>query len=201
MGSKLGELLRKSIHMSGVAAVPILYWLGNVKMAVLFFSVALGLYAYPRLVDLAGKTPFGGLLRGFKDALDFLERKSRDRYRGAMLFFVSIGAIALVMPVKIASVSIIVVSIGDGVSTLVGRAFGKNRLFYNRSKSWEGSLSGLAASIFVCSFVASVPMSIFASLVGMFVESFDTEINDNLSVPSSVAMLSYAAVSFGLLPA
>lgn len=200
MGSKLGEFLRKLIHIGGVVAVPILYWLGGAKTAILFFVLALGLYVCPRLVNCADKTPFGGLLRGFKDALDFLERKSRDRYRGAMFFFASIGAIALVMPINIAVISIIVVSIGDGVSTLAGRAFGKNRLFHNEAKSWEGSLSGLAASIFVCSFVASVPMAIFASLVGMFVESFDTEINDNLSVPFSVAIFSYAAMLSGLLP-
>ncbi len=200
MGSELGEFLRKSIHVCGVAAVPILYWLGSVKTAVLFFALASGLYAYPRLVNHAGKMPFGRLLSGFKYALDFLERKSRDKYRGAMFFFASIGAIALVMPVKIAAISIVVVSIGDGVSTIAGRAFGKNRLFHNKAKSWEGSLSGLAASFFACLFVTSVPMAIFASLAGMLVESLDTEVNDNISVPFGVAILSYAVSVSGLLP-
>ncbi len=199
MGPRLGELLRKFIHVGGVVAVPVLYWLGSVKTAVLFFSLALGLYAYPFVVDRTGKTMVGRLLRRFKEALDFLERRSHDRYEGATLFFASIGIIALVVPIKIAAISIIVVSVGDGVSTLAGRAFGKNRLFHNKAKSWEGSVSGFVASAAVCLLVTNVTMAVFASLVGMLVESLDTEINDNASVPLAVAILSYGVVSLGLM--
>lgn len=195
----IGELLRKAVHVVGVLAIPVLYQFGAGKTSALFFSIALGLYIYPGIVEAADKTPIGRILRAFQIAFDFLERKGQRRYTGAIYFFGSIGVIVLIFPVKIAAVSIIVLSIGDGVSTLAGLSMGKNRLFHNESKSWEGSLSGFAASTIFCLTITSLPAAVFASFVGMVVESFETKINDNLSVPFAVAISLYAASYAGFL--
>ncbi len=195
----LGEILRKAVHVLGVLAVPVLYQLGAGKTAALFFILAAGLYAYPFVVNNLNTTPLGRFLRAFRNLLDLLERKNNRRYYGAISFFASIGAIAMLFPLKIASISIIVLCIGDGISTLVGRLFGKNRLFHNESKSWEGSISGFVTSTAVCLLVTNLPMALFASFAGMLVESFDTKINDNLSIPLVVGVTSYLVSYAGWL--
>lgn len=197
MSPGLGELLRKSVHIAGVLAVPVLYQLGAGKTAALFFAIAAGLYLYPGIAS--AKTPFGRILRGLGGMLDFLERKGHMRYAGAIYFFASIGTIALLFPAGVAAISIIVLSVGDGISTLVGRSMGANRLFHNKSKSWEGSLSGFIASTAACAFVTNLPMAAFASFVGMLVESLSVKINDNLSVPFAVGFSVYLVSYAGLL--
>jgi len=195
----LGEIARKAVHMLGVFTIPLLQQLGPVRTAVLFFALAIGLYIYPSFAEAAQKTPFRRLSEVFRGVLDFLERKDHKRYRGAMHFFASIGLISLVFPTNVVSVAVIVLCIGDGVSTLIGLRFGKNRLFHNKSKSWEGSLSGFIASTAVCLFVTNLPMAAFASFVGMLVESLDAKIDDNISVPFAVSTASSIVVYSGLL--
>ncbi|MBI3413601.1 MAG: hypothetical protein HY051_06015 [Candidatus Aenigmarchaeota archaeon] len=194
-----GEIARKAVHMAGVLVIPLLQQLGPAKTAALFFSLSAALYLYPSFAEKSEKTVLAGFTKGFRNALDFLERKDHKRYRGAMYFFASIGAISLIFPIQAVSVALIVLCIGDGVSALVGRSLGKNRLFHNRSKSWEGSLSGFVASGVVCTAITNIPMAIFAAFVGMLVESVDTKINDNLSVPFTVSILSSLTVYLGLL--
>ncbi len=199
MAFGFGEFLRKTVHLAGLLAVPVLYQLGAEKTAALFFLLAAGLYAYPFVVNVFDSTPLGKFLRALRGALDFLERKGHRRYYGAISFFVSIGFIVLLFPAKIASLSIIVLCVGDGISTMVGRLFGQNRLFHNRSKSWEGSISGFVASTAACALITNIPMALFASFVGMFVESLNTKINDNFSVPLVVGVAVYLVSNAGLL--
>lgn len=196
---RFGEIARKAVHMSGVFAILLLQQLGSVKAAVLFFALAIGLYLYPSFAEVTQKTPFGGFAKTFRSVLDFLERKDHKRYRGAIYFFASIGMISLIFPINVVSVAVIVVCIGDGVSTLVGRSIGANKLFHNRSKSWEGSLAGFVASTAVCTLVTNLPMAAFASFAGMVVESLDVKINDNLSVPFAVGFSVYLVSYTGLL--
>ncbi|MBI4167572.1 MAG: hypothetical protein HY515_01305 [Candidatus Aenigmarchaeota archaeon] len=199
MAFSFGEFLRKVVHVAGVLAVPILYQLGAGKTAALFFLLAASLYVYPLVVSALDATPLGRFLRALRGVLDFLERKGHRRYYGAISFFVSIGVIVLLFPAKIASLSIIVLCVGDGISTIVGRALGKNRLFHNRSKSWEGSVSGFVASTAACTLITNLQMALFASFVGMLIESFDTKINDNFSVPLVVGVTSYLVSYAGWL--
>ncbi len=193
MASKAGELLRKFVHIAGVLIVPLLYTFGSTNTALTLFAVAAGLYLYANMLL---KTPFDRVLRRL---LNFLERDNRHQYKGAIYFFESIGFIVLLFPENIAAISIIVLSIGDGVSTLVGRAFGRMKIFYNRVKSVEGSVSGFVASTAACSLVTSLPVAVFASFVGMVVESLDTDINDNVAIPFAVAIVIYALSFAGLM--
>ncbi|MFH0889848.1 MAG: diacylglycerol/polyprenol kinase family protein [Candidatus Aenigmatarchaeota archaeon] len=196
MTSRIGELLRKLVHISGVIAVPILYVFGSTNTAIIFFVLAAGLYLY---ANMRAKTPVGRFLAGFRKLLDFLERDSQPRYRGAIYFFESIGFIALLFPEKIAAISIIVLSVGDGISTLAGRALGHVRIFYNKSKSVEGSVSGFIASSVVCALITNIPVAIFASFVGMVVESLDIDVNDNATIPFAVAIIIYVLSFAGLV--
>jgi uncharacterized protein (TIGR00297 family) len=94
-----------------------------------------------------------------------------------------------------------VLAFGDGPATLVGRAFGRARLPWNRDKSWAGTIAyflcGGTAATLISWWVAlghvdagySLPIEYFAvlsfatALVGALIESVPIGLDDNVSVP------------------
>ena len=75
---------------------------------------------------------------------------------------------------------ILILAIGDGVSTLVGKK-GRRKLPYNRSKTLEGTLAFFIGSLPSVLFIGitGVPLAAIAAVV----ESLDFRIDDNLTVP------------------
>ncbi len=88
-------------------------------------------------------------------------------------------------------------SVGDSVSNVIGRRYGRRRLPWNRDKSWLGSLSGFASStaaawilILWTGLPASVPprpevalwFAAAVSLVCAVVETLPLPIDDNLAI-------------------
>ncbi|XP_031265357.1 phytol kinase 1, chloroplastic-like isoform X2 [Pistacia vera] len=113
-------------------------------------------------------------------------------------------------PVGVISVSMMCA--GDGVADIMGRKFGSAKIFYNKKKSWAGSIS-----MFVFGFFASVGMLYYYSVLGYFqldwestmqrvalvslvatiIESLPITdvLDDNISVP--LASMAAAYLSFG----
>lgn len=85
----------------------------------------------------------------------------------------------------IVAAGIIVLALGDSASTLGGITLGRHKLFYNKEKSIEGSLTGLLAAFF--GLMLLTPFSpaavVMASLAGVIVESLPLGVDDNLTVP------------------
>lgn len=88
--------------------------------------------------------------------------------------------------------SLFILAIGDGVSTLVGKQFGKHPLPYNRKKTFEGSLAFFlsCAPVF---FLGGIPALLIASACAL-VESLPHDfgkikIDDNLSISITCLLL------------
>ncbi len=79
---------------------------------------------------------------------------------------------------KIAGV-IVILALGDGVSTLVGR-YGKIKIPYNQKKTFEGSIAMFASSLLSYYFVG--PIAIPLALIAAIIESMPI-VDDNLSIP------------------
>ncbi len=82
--------------------------------------------------------------------------------------------------------SVIILAVGDGVSTLIGRN-GKIRLPYNRKKTLEGSAAFFVASLPGYFLVGNIIVPI--ALVAAFVESLDIPFDDNITVPTVTTFL------------
>ena len=132
--------------------------------------------------------------------LDRFERPENEKMPGkSVLFYV--GGVALVLllhfPSDIAVASIMVLAVGDSVSHLVGRFWGRTPSPLSSSKLLEGFLCGAAASFIAA--VAFVPPleALLASVAAMAAESLEIRLrestmDDNLTVPlvaASVMML------------
>ena len=115
-------------------------------------------------------------------------RRDGDRF---VLGPVTLGLGALIAlllyPNPAASIAIYALAFGDGLSSLVGKSFGRIRLPLTGGKSLEGSITCLLA-VFVASFALtnnvakSFEIAVFAALV----EAAPTKDFDNIILPAAV---------------
>lgn len=196
------ETRRQLVHASG-ALFPIYVRFVHERFgmhavtASFLLAILIGLaisYAYKNKIHLP-------LISPLVDATERADMKQRMPAKGALMFFagsliVSIifGYIAVLEnSVDIISAAIVILALGDSVSTLAGKNFGKHKIFYNRDKSWEGSLAGFAAAFLGAATQVSMPLAFVGALAGMLVESMRIKIDDNVTVPIAAALAIGAA--------
>jgi uncharacterized protein (TIGR00297 family) len=100
-----------------------------------------------------------------------------------------------------------ILAAGDGTATLVGRRYGRTRVFWNREKSLAGSVAfaicgGIAGSFLAwwCRATVAPPPYLWysvggpfaAAIVAAFVETIPVRMDDNVSVPASAAGVLWA---------
>jgi len=135
-------------------------------------------------------------LSPIKRFLSFFERDHHlAKFPGRGVLFFTIGAyLTLVLFEKnIAYAGILILSVGDAVSNIVGRHYGKISTKLNPNKNIEGNIAGILISIpFAYYFFPNIYGVISACCVGMFLEIppiriFNFEIDDNLLIPIGAA--------------
>jgi dolichol kinase len=178
-------LPRKLVHISGVAFA-----------FIAFFDAPLAL-----LIALAGIVAFFALetLRRRAD-LPFISLLYRDsEMKGIasepLLYLLCIAvllAVSLVFEPPACYAAIVVLTVGDGVAGIVGKAVGRHKLPKSR-KSWEGSLAGFIAASAV-GFLFAGPLAIAGAAAGMAAEAYSDRL-ENLSVAAAsfavMAVLSF----------
>jgi dolichol kinase len=124
--------------------------------------------------------------------LGFFERDHHlENFPGRGILFFTIGAyLSLVLfEQNIAYAGIAILSVGDAVSNIVGRHFGRTKTQLNPNKYIEGNMVGILTSIPVAYlFFPDFFAVLAASMVGMFLEIPNIriatfEIDDNLLIP------------------
>ncbi|MBU0706463.1 SEC59/DGK1/VTE5 family protein [Patescibacteria group bacterium] len=118
-----------------------------------------------------------------------------EKFPGRGVLFFTIGSyLTLVLFERnIAYAGILILSVGDAVSNIVGRHYGKINTKLNPNKNIEGNLAGILISIpFAYYFLPNIYAVIAACSVGMFLEIpairiFGFEIDDNLLIPIGAA--------------
>ena len=174
----IGELLRKSIHLSGLVLPVIYLFLDRRPMLILMG----GLTGFALAVELVKwcSPHFGKFFfRIFKPLLRTHERKGA--MTGATYYLISAFLCILLFYKMVAIVCIFFMILGDMAAALVGKKWGRTKLL--GPKSLEGS----AACFIVCVAIALVKlnptMAIIGALVATLVELIPFPIDDNLTVP------------------
>ena len=131
-----------------------------------------------------------------RKVLKLFEREHHlERFPGRGVLFFTIGAFLTLVLFKrdVAFAGIMILSVGDAVSNIVGRHFGKIKTKLNPEKNIEGNLAGILIAIpFAYYFFPNIYAVTAASFVGMFLEIpairiFNFEIDDNLLIPVGAA--------------
>ncbi len=150
------ELPRQAVHMSGMLLALLSLYVTPWLVAAYSWMVAAGLLAYAVYFRMEK----GRLMKAvermeaqFRALLLRLEHRQSESplFAGAFWFFFSIGLCFIVFPPLVAAAAVWMFSLGDALSTLAGKGFGKHRIVGN--KTVEGSLafllSGMTAVIFL----------------------------------------------------
>jgi dolichol kinase/membrane-associated phospholipid phosphatase len=129
-------------------------------------------------------------------ALSFFEReKHLQRFPARGVFFFLVGALIALsfFPENIAVASIMILALGDSVTNIIGRYFGKWRIWYNPKKHWEGTLAGIFFGLIGASFFVPLGTALLGSFMAMLVETWNVtigklEIDDNILIPLVAAL-------------
>jgi len=128
----------------------------------------------------------------------FERRKVKKTFPGKGVFFYLLGVflVMLIFNKNTALAAITILALGDGISHIIGRYFGKTKTFLSRYKLIEGSIAGFVASSVGASLFVSPWKAIIASAVAMTVELVELKISeetvdDNLVVPLVAAAMIY----------
>ncbi len=92
----------------------------------------------------------------------------------------SILSLSFFVDEKLCFSAIGILAAGDGVAGVIGRRYGRHRLFFNKDKSWEGSISGFFAAMLAGFFYAG-QIAIVGAAFGMMAGAVNR--HDNIAVP------------------
>ncbi|MBN1897070.1 MAG: hypothetical protein JW789_05130 [Candidatus Aenigmarchaeota archaeon] len=116
-------------------------------------------------------------------------RKTEEDFPGKGAFFLLVGIILAVslFPEDIALASIVILSIGDSISPLIGTRFGKIKHPLSRDKVLDASAAGFFLAFMVATLFVSPLEAFIASFLSMMIESVDyvkgRRIEDNVTIP------------------
>lgn len=180
------ETKRQLIHASGAIVALYVRWSYNalgflVPFATLVLAIIflyLAAEGYKRKLRLP-------VVSNFIDAAERTEVIEKSPASGALFFFIGslFSLLFFSSNINVVCASILILALGDSVSTLVGRKFGQRKIFYNQAKSWEGTAAGFLFAFLGAATQVSPPTALIGALAGMLVESLPIKINDNLTMP------------------
>ncbi len=204
------EVRRQLIHMSGAVTPFYLYffyqrfssWLAPEALVAGMLVAGYGIaHLYKR----------GVRLPVFATLVDMAEReevRQSSPGKGTFRFFLGVLAVMLIFgtlfdaPFFLVGSAILVLALGDSISTLAGKRFGRRPLPYNRAKSVEGSLAGVAfAFLGVLAYLSlfhgielsrAVTLALAAASAGMLAESLPLRVDDNFVIPVASGAAVYA---------
>ncbi len=180
------EYVRKAIHL-GLLVLPIaalrigksntLLVVGVMAAAGLLLDILRSLY--PAIEGLVQRLA-GSLMRGSE-----ARKPGKIRLNGATVILLSFALLLLLFPLPVAVAAFSIFVIGDALAALVGRTFGKTKVFGERSKTLEGSAAFCLAAIPVALLFEEpqlLPL-VVAVTVGSVAEAVSSDKWDNLIVP------------------
>lgn len=195
------NITRSLVHVGfGVTSVALVRWLPSTRVmlaialafTVWAWSMEIGRRVSPRVNALLMKL-FGPIAHAHE----------RERVNSSTWMTTGLAIIAALFPRAACAAAVATLAVGDPVAGMVGRRWGRTKL--RTGRSLEGTLGFVAAAFVVCLgvFTALFPLglgralavSAVSSVVGALAELFSTRVDDNFSIPVTVAAASAAAMA------
>jgi len=186
-----GEIKRQMVHASGVFLLLPLVFFGRLTTSLLVSAtiVILLLWGHYRKHHIYTIKPLIKWERKIEKFVSEYERsvEIKQPFMGAITFFIGSLIAMTLFPIGTAVASISILSVGDSVSTLVGKMYGKHKWPYGK-KSFEGSFAFIIASTMIYYMFVGMPMALIFGAITTLVESLP-KIDDNISIPVTVSIL------------
>lgn len=165
------EMRRKLLHvLTAVVAVPMLLvlpflWVLGLAVVGIGAIVSTWLVERHRNLKRLMLPPYKDLVHDrLAGVLESTRRPGEDFPWSPVLYTVSLILIGLAVEFlglssSIAFAAYAILGIGDSASALVGVAYGRRKLPWNRRKSVEGTMAGFVAGAFAGTFMAALPFA------------------------------------------
>ena len=85
---------------------------------------------------------------------------------------------------------IIILAMGDGLATFMGSSYGRHKLPWNESKTFEGTV-GFAAGAMGAFMVLPTVGTLAIVLLSSIIESLPLKVNDNIVLPVAASLMYY----------
>ena len=187
------ELKRQTVHFSGILFALSLIYLGS-QRTIMIIGTALFvaiMIAIQRNNSKKVSWPLRTISRVEKSIQRWLggfERKGELPMGGAITYGTGVLMTIFIFPPQLAVPAILVLAFADAASTVVGRMWGRTKLFMNPDKSWEGSMAFFLTCLAVLMFFVNPMKATGVALIAVVVEALP-KIDDNVSIPIAVALL------------
>jgi len=169
------EILRQLIHATGIIFVIIQPWVG-VRNLILLGILAAFIGEIIRQYDLRRPIPlFSWLLRTCRR--DTAERGFIYYFIGLAITYTLFGS-----NIPIANAAILILTIGDAASTIVGKLYGKHPLPYKPNKTFEGSIAFIIIGFMGALTQVNPIIAFIGAFTGSLIEAY-TPIEDNITIP------------------
>ena len=180
--------LRKVIHIGGVL-VPVFAALIGKKETIILLLLILASFFI--IEALKSKIP--------RDILAIFYRESELNTFSIepLSYFISIISLlylSFFLDEKICFASIAILAAGDGFAGVIGRKYGNHRLYFNKNKSWEGSISGFMAASLSGYYYAGW-IALIGSASGMVAGALNKHDNIAVRYAALVAMMIFSLAS------
>jgi dolichol kinase len=179
------EFLRKAIHLL-IAIVPSFAGV-DVTATLSLLGAGAVVYTYAELKRLTGYSVV------FISSITFAAARDRDEGRfvlGPVTLAIGAMLALLLYPEPAASIAIYALAFGDGVSSIVGKLFGRIRVPFTGGKTMAGSLACFVAVFFVAFRVFDkVLPSFVVAVAATALEAFPTKDLDNILLPVGTGFL------------
>ena len=181
------EYQRKAIHLFNLI-IPFGYWFlipdqNQFKIIIIIFTILFILADFFRTKSKLIKK----LFIIFFDKM-LREHELKGQFTGATWVMISASVTILVFPKYIAIISLVFMSIGDTFAALIGRKFGKLKIY---DKSFEGFLGGLIVCLVAAYYYDPLPFYIsgVGALTAMLFETLPLPLDDNFRIPIGSAII------------
>ncbi len=179
------------VHLSGLVFVILAQFIER-EMTIIYFSlIALFflLYSwYVRGQERRLAKYFERFESKFREFFFRFEREdAKNPFTGAMFFYIGCTIAFIFFPFPIASAACIMLAVGDSLSTLVGKKFGKHKI---GRKTFEGSLACFFGSFLAGIFFVNPVLSLAGAIASSLTE-LGSRIDDNLTIPVVSGMVMF----------
>jgi len=177
------EIKRQIFHLVFGFAIVSLYLLGILNTSILAVLFLIGLII--SLISHKYKIPgIYWFLKNFEREKDLKENPGK----GVLTYLGGVLLALVFFKEDIALASIMVLAVGDSISHMVGKHFGKRRYSITSPKHLEGTVAGIFFASIAASLFVGSKLAFLGSTAAMIFESVElkigrTIIDDNLIVP------------------
>jgi len=179
------ELRRQTAHLIIGIAIVFFLKLQLLNAQILFIITAIG--GLLVLLAMRMRVPI------IHDILEYFERPHHIRRfpgRGSFFMFLGAALATLIFDLNIAMAAIMIMAVGDSVTNIVGRHFGKVKNPFNEKKNIEGTFWGIGTGTLAALLFVPFGAAFWAATISMILESLDLgwrrrniEIDDNVVIP------------------